>query len=66
MVREYEDDDVVAVCTECHSDQKDQYINNSPFGDQAPCQYCGGVITVTRKQDRDRNLKRIDGQRGAK
>ena len=60
-------DDVIGVCSECKSDQPDQYMMNSPFaqeGKPVPCKYCGGVVIVTYRETRDDALRGIDRERG--
>lgn len=60
-------DDVVGVCSECHSDQPDSYMYKSPFaqeGKPVPCKYCGGVVIITYREIRDEALKDSDGGRG--
>lgn len=62
-----EEDDVIGVCTECHSDQPMSYMERSPFaaeGKSVPCKYCGGVVVVTYKSNRDRSLDQSDRSRG--
>jgi len=60
-------DDVIGVCSECHSDQPDSYMYNSPFaqeGKPVPCKYCGGVVIITYRETRNSALKDSDGGRG--
>jgi DNA-directed RNA polymerase subunit RPC12/RpoP len=59
--------DVIGVCSECHSDQPEQYMYASPFaqeGKPVPCKYCGGVVIITYRETRDSALKDSDGGRG--
>lgn len=61
-------DDVIGVCSECHSDQSNQYMYNSPFaqeGKNVPCKYCGGVVIITYRETRDEALNQSDTNRGA-
>lgn len=60
-------DNVVGVCSECHSDQPDKYMYGSPFaqeGKPVPCKYCGGVVIITYREIRNEALKDSDGGRG--
>lgn len=59
--------DVIGVCSECHSDQPERYMYNSPFaqeGKPVPCRYCGGVVIITYRETRNSALKDSDGGRG--
>lgn len=58
------DPNVIGVCIECHSDQPAQYLYGNPLGGKAPCKYCGGVIMIVNRQDRDNALKSSDQKRG--
>lgn len=67
MPNNNEDDDVIGVCSECKSDQPMKAMYNSGFaqsGSAAVCKYCGGVVIVTYKKDRDRSLDQVDRERG--
>ena len=60
-------DDVIGVCSECHSDQPNQYMMNSPFaqeGKNVPCKYCGGVVIITYRETRDSAIDGSDRSRG--
>jgi len=60
-------DDVIGVCSECHSDQPERYMYNSPFaqeGKPVPCKYCGGVVIITYRETRDSALRDSDSGRG--
>lgn len=60
-------DDVIGVCSECHSDQPMSYMEKSPFaqeGKDPPCKFCGGVVVVTYREERDEVLRGIDQERG--
>lgn len=62
-----EEDDAIGVCSECKSDQPDQYMFRSPFaqeGKPVPCKYCGGVVIVVYRSKRDSALDGSDRQRG--
>lgn len=58
------DPNVIGVCTECKSDQPPSYLYRNPFGDEAPCKYCGGVIVVTYRDRREQTLHQKDRERG--
>ena len=61
-------DDVIGVCSECHSDQPERYMINSPFaqeGKNVPCVYCGGVVIITYRETRNEALDQSDNNRGA-
>lgn len=61
------EDDVICVCTECHSDVPDSYVERNPFaamGAAIPCPFCGGVATIMDRSDREQALKEVDRQRG--
>lgn len=60
-------DDVIGVCSECHSDQPLEYMMRSPFaqnGQNVPCKYCGGVVVITYRETRDTALNQSDRSRG--
>lgn len=60
-------DDVIGVCSECKSDQPMQAMYNSKFaqsGAAAVCKYCGGVVIISYREDRDRSLNQSDRDRG--
>lgn len=60
-------DDVIGVCSECHSDQPDEYMYRSPFaqeGKSVPCKYCGGVVVITYRETREDALDQSDRSRG--
>lgn len=64
---EREEDEVVFVCTECKSDQPEQYIMKNSFaaaGLPVPCRFCGGVSILTTRAERDRSLEISDRKRG--
>lgn len=66
MVEE-DDEDVIGVCTECHSEQPMRYMENSPFtqqGSSAPCKLCGGVTVIVDRKDKEQALQQIDRERG--
>ena len=60
-------DDVIGVCTECHSDQPEQYMIRSPFaqdGKAVPCKYCGGVVVITYRETREESIDQSNRSRG--
>lgn len=60
-------DEEVAVCTECHSDQPDQYIIKNIFfqqGGEIPCKYCSGLVIITTRSNRKRAINRRNRERG--
>lgn len=60
-------DNVVGVCSECHSDQPEPYMYRSPFaqeGKSVPCKYCGGVVVITYRETRDSALDQSNKSRG--
>ena len=60
-------DDVVGVCSECKSDQPDQYMERNTFaqaGLSVPCKYCGGVVIIVYREVRDQTLNNSDRARG--
>jgi hypothetical protein len=62
-----DEDDVIGVCTECHSEQPMKYMETSPFtqaGQSAPCKMCGGVTMIVSREDRETALKQSDRERG--
>jgi hypothetical protein len=59
--------DVIGTCSECKSDQPDSYMFKSPFardGLPVPCKYCGGVVIILYREQRDSALKQSDRSRG--
>lgn len=62
-----EDEELVGVCAECGTDQSDSYMERNVFyqsGAAATCQFCGGVVFITKKGARAQNLQRITRDRG--
>lgn len=60
-------DDVVGTCSECHSDQPEAYMYNSPFaqeGKAVPCKYCGGIVIITYRETRNSSLDQSNRDRG--
>lgn len=67
MPEGYDDEDVIGVCGECKSDQPMHYMENSPFaaaGAPVPCKFCGGVVIIVYRGDRERALQNVDQSRG--
>jgi DNA-directed RNA polymerase subunit RPC12/RpoP len=67
MSNKPEQDEEIAVCTECKSDQNVQKLIRNPFfqqGGRIPCQYCSGLVIITKRELRDQSLKQTDRQRG--
>jgi hypothetical protein len=60
---------MVAICSECKSQQKDSYILKNALGFSAPCRFCGGVLAVVPEQiaknpdELQRVKNRMDDQR---
>lgn len=61
----YEDEEV-AVCTECKTQQTERYVLGNPFYGQGkvPCQYCTAPIVYTRRSQLASTLASIDRNRG--
>jgi len=62
-----DEDDVIGVCTECKSDQPMSYMYKSAFaqaGLSVPCKYCGGVVAIVYRENRDASLDSSDDKRG--
>jgi len=60
-------DDVIGVCSECKSDQPMAYMYNNPFaqeGKAVPCKYCGGIVIIVYREQRDSSIKGSDRERG--
>lgn len=60
------DQDLIAVCSECKSDNPDSYVENNPFykqGGAIPCKFCGGILIITERGNRENALRRMDTQR---
>lgn len=62
-----DENDVIGVCSECHSDQPEAYMFRSPFaqeGKNVPCKYCGGVVVITYRETRDSAINQSNKSRG--
>lgn len=60
-------DDVIGVCSECKSDQPMSYMYKNPFaqnGQPVPCKYCGGVVIISYRENRNSSLESSDKERG--
>lgn len=49
-------ENLIFVCTDCHSDQPSKYIETSLF-DRPPCKYCGGVCVLIPQELREDILR---------
>ena len=65
------DDILVAFCGECGTDQPRQYMERSPVfmgGDGSyntpSCKFCGGVVIVSAREDREIAYKQFSRERG--
>lgn len=60
-------EDVIGVCSECKSEQADADMYKSTFAQQglAPvCKYCGGVVVILYRHDKENVLDKLDRERG--
>ena len=60
-------DEVIAVCTECLSDQNSARVERDPFyksGHAPTCQFCGGVTILVERGERDNAIGQVLRQRG--
>lgn len=67
MVYDPPEDDVLGVCTECHSDQPMSYMEKNAFtreGLSAPCVFCGAPTMIVERKDRDSALAQRNRERG--
>lgn len=67
MPRVENPDDVVGVCSECESDQPESYMERNPFAQQGspvPCRFCGGVVIIVYREQRDAALNDAKRERG--
>lgn len=61
------EDDVVGMCSECKSDQMDSTMYRSIFAQNgiAPvCKYCGGVVVILYRSERNKIINQLDRERG--
>lgn len=59
--------EIIAVCTECKSDQNSAKVEKDPFylqGGTPVCRYCGGVTILVERQYRENALDQVSRQRG--
>ncbi len=59
--------DAIGVCSECKSEQMDSTMYKSAFAQQGlppVCKYCGGVVIIVYRKDKDRALDQKDRERG--
>ena len=59
--------DAIGLCSDCGSEQSDKSMYASPFAQSgAPpvCKYCGGVVVVCYRKDKQKVLDDIKRQRG--
>lgn len=62
-----DEDEEIGCCTECHSVQNTQKLIRNPFfqqGGAIPCQFCGGIVVITRRDRLKQTLKQADRERG--
>lgn len=62
-----DDDDVIGLCSECKSEQLDSAMYRSPFAQSgvAPvCKYCGGVVVIIYKSQKENTINQLDRERG--
>lgn len=62
-----EQEEYIAFCLDCGSDQPDQYIESSPFyrdGSSTPCKWCYGVTTIGLKKNKSEIIRRNKQRRG--
>jgi methylmalonyl-CoA mutase cobalamin-binding subunit len=60
-------DDVIGLCSDCGSEQSDRAMYASPFaqaGVPPVCKYCGGVVVICYRQNKQKVLDDIKRQRG--
>lgn len=59
---------VVGFCSECKSEQPNQYMERNVFaqeGKPVPCKYCGGIVVIMYKELIDEHFKdMLDVNRG--
>lgn len=65
-------EEMIAVCTECKSDNPDSYVNSNPFFQgtgshndvHVPCKYCKGRLVFVTRARRESVLMIEDRRRG--
>lgn len=61
------EDEVIAICTECKSEQNPAKVEKNLFyrsGGAIPCQFCSGIVMLVDRGDKENALKQIDRERG--
>ena len=61
------DEDIIGICSECSSDQPDSYMYKNVFaqaGKPATCKFCGGVVVIGNRKDKDDIIRKINTSRG--
>lgn len=68
---ENEEDEIIGVCIECHSDQPESYMERQlskgwqgPGDFSVPCSLCGGVVKIAARSQRKNFLAIEDRRRG--
>lgn len=66
---EYDDpDEIIGVCSECHSDNPDSYVENNKFYQagayHVPCKFCKGRLIFVSRAKRDHALDIENRRRG--
>jgi len=62
-----QEDDAVGLCSECKSEQMDSTMFRSVFAQNgiAPvCKYCGGVVIIVLRSQKDQVINQLDRERG--
>ena len=62
-----QEDDAIGLCSECKSDQMDSTMFRSVFaqnGTPPVCKYCGGVVIIVMRSQRQQAINQIDRERG--
>lgn len=58
---------VIAVCSECKSENPEKYVENNPFyrqGGEIPCKFCSAPLLIMKRKDKESALRQRDRQRG--
>lgn len=66
MSNVWSNDDIVPICSECKSQQTERYMDRNPFaqeGKPTPCQYCGGIVVVMYRKDKQDALNAMNQER---
>jgi hypothetical protein len=62
-----QEDDAIGLCSECKSDQMDSTMFRSVFaqnGVSPVCKYCGGVVIIVMRSQREQAINQLDRERG--